>query len=397
MKGGILMYKVYICTKASDIVKGNDFFQHIIAYYGIPSKTTDVFCQDFRCDVHYSDKFTDFVVRKMKRLCIEQNNISFYFYAPKFAYCVINKEPKLANYICCLNSEILLQQLDNKIIARFWAKEYVNVVPFKILTINSCLSELRTNKMLAGLVIQYPDSVGGEGTYILSPNYNDKNEKGYFKDFSKDIFFLVSPFLKDAISATCHIIVYEENTLVFPIGISQTIITDEIIQRPIYQGTEYRIQNLIKQNIIKKIRNCIKNIGHQLATIGYRGICGIDFMVNNNDIYIMEFNPRFLGSSFIVDMALIDNHLPSLAYFNEEAFIKSSPLSEHIQKVQELSIPYSSHVFAINEHFSQNTFNILINNIPPNWTVFFDGLNQHIPIVTYENDTYLFRAAEKNI
>ena len=96
-------------------------------------------------------------------------------------------------------------------------------------------------------------------------------------------------------------------------------------------------------------------------------------------------------------MALIDNHLPSLAYFNEEAFIKSSPLSEHIQKVQELSIPYSSHVFAINEHFSQNTFNILINNIPPNWTVFFDGLNQHIPIVTYENDTYLFRAAEKNI
>lgn len=391
------MYKVYISTKASDIVKGNNFFQHIIAYYGIPSKTTDVFCQDFRCDIHYSEEFTNFVVRKMNKICKEQNNISFYFYAPKFAYCVINKEPKLANYIRCLNSEILLQQLDNKIIARSWAKEHVNVVPFKILTINSCLSELQSNKKLAGLVLQYPDSVGGEGTYIISPSFTDEDMTKYFKYFPKDTFFLVSPFLKDAISATCHIIVYEDNTLVFPIGISKTIISDKIIQRPIYQGTEYRIQNLIKQNIIKKIRNVIKNIGRQLATIGYRGICGIDFMVNDNDIYVMEFNPRFLGSSFIIDMALVNNRLPSLAYFNEEAFIKSSPLSEHIQKVQELSIPFCSHVFSINEHFSQNAFDILINNIPPYWTVFFDGLNKYIPIATYENDTYLFRVAEKNM
>ncbi len=397
MKGGNLMYKVYICAKASDIIKGNDFFQHIIAYYGVPSRTTDVFCQDFRCDVHYSNEFTDFVVEKMKKICIEQNSVSFYFYAPAFAYCVINKEPKLADYIRCLNSEILLQQLDNKIIARSWAKEYVNVIPFKILTINSCLSELQTNKKLAGLVIQYPDSAGGEGTYILSPNYNDEDRKKCLKIFSRDTFFLVSPFFKNAISAACHIIVYEENTLVFPIGISKAIITDDIIQRPIYQGTKYGIQTSISKNIIKKIHDSIENLGRQLAAIGYRGICGIDFMINNDDIYIMEFNPRFLGSSFLVDMALMDNCLPSLAYFNEEAFYKSSPLSEHIQKIQELSIPYNSHVFTVNEYFNQNAFNLLLNNVPSNWTVYFDGLNQQIPIVTYENDTYLFRAAEKNL
>lgn len=390
------MYKVYICSKASDIIKDNNFYQHIISYYGIPSKTTDVFCQGFRCDIHYSEKFIDFVIQKMKKLCREKNNISFYFYAPKLAYYIINKERKLARYIRCLNAEILLQQLDNKITARSWAKEYVNVIPFKVLSFGSCLSELQANKNLAGLVIQYPNSVGGEGTYILSSNYNSKNTKKFFKNIPQDTFFLVSPFLENAISATCHFIVYEEYTLVFPIGISKAIISDEVMQRPIYQGTEYRIQNLFKEHTMQKIYNCIKDIGRQLATLGYRGICGIDFMINNDDMYIMEFNPRFLGSSFIVDMAMLDNHLPPLAYFNEEAFIKVAPSSEYIQKILNLSIPYASHIFSVNESFNQNNFNSLINSIPPTWKVFFDGLNQEIPINTYENDTYLFRAAEKH-
>lgn len=49
--------------------------------------------------------------------------------------------------------------------------------------------------------------------------------------------------------------------------------------------------------------------------MGYRGVCGIDFVIDDSNVSILEVNPRFLGSSFIINTTLADENLPSLAFF----------------------------------------------------------------------------------
>ena len=107
---------------------------------------------------------------------------------------------------------------------------------------------------------------------------------------------------------------------------------------------------------------------------------------------MMEINPRYLGSSYLVDMALLDNGLPPLAFFNEQAFTHDSPQKKYVQIIENLLIPYEGYLFSYNECFDQISFNTLVKNLPSNWEILWDGLDTNISVAMYERDTYLFRA-----
>lgn len=390
-------YKVYICPKASDIDKRNHFFQHIIAYYGNSVEYIDVYCNNFRCDIHYTPNFINYVVEKMKYLCNVHNSILFYFYSPKLAYLIIKQEPLLKKYIPYLNPYTLLQQLDDKITCRTWVKEYTNIVPFQVLSFDACLDKMRKNhinQISNSYVIQFSDSCGGEGTYIFVGDIIN-NDKACLQTFPHDALFLLSPYYETSIAATCHFIVYKDTEIIFPIGISKSLMSNNLCIRPIYQGTDYTKSHRFSKEIKNKICKSVRTLSRQLALMGYRGICGIDFLIIHQDIYIMEINPRYLGSSYLVDMALLDNQMPPLAFFNEHAFNCSSPQKKYVQSVENLKIPYEGYLFSHNECFNQDSFNTLINNLPSNWYIFWDGLDTNIPLTEYERDTYLFRAYKK--
>jgi len=392
------IFKVYICSKASDIDERNYYYQHIIAYYGTNSINTDAFCHTFRCDVHYASNFKNFVIKKMKYLYDKNKHISFYFYSPKLAHLILEEEPQFVKHIPCINSYSLIRQLDDKIIGRSWAKEYIDIVPFKVLPFSECIKNIQNNISYPSIdtfVLQYTVSCGGEGTYIILRDSIDKL-RTYTQFFSKDIFLMFSPYYEKHISSTCNFIVYEEDVLVFPIGISKSSLSDGDFARPIYQGTDYSQYNFFPVELKKKVYDSISLLGKKLALVGYRGICGVDFLIYDNNILIMEFNPRYLGSSYLIDMALLDNHLPPLAFFHEEAFIRSTPNPEHIQAIKSLNVPYEGFTFSYNEQFDQQAFNMLLSNLPHSWKIHYDGLDISIPLKHYEQDTYLFRASEKH-
>jgi len=387
-------HKVYICPKASDIDVRNHYFHHIIAYYVEISKNVDVYCHNFRCDVHYTSNFIEFVIDKMKYLCQKYFSVLFYFYSPRLAYLIIKTEPLLKKHIPYLNSYTLLQQLDDKIICRAWAKEFINIVPFQVLSFATFLEKMQNstiNYISNKYVIQYPDSCGGEGTYVFSCKTSDKTEE-YLKILPHDTFFLLSPYYEDSISATCHFIVYENTELIFPIGISKALLSDGFCNRPIYQGTDYTQSTSFSKEIKSKFYKSVRILSRKLASVGYRGICGVDFLIINHDVYMMEINPRYLGSSYLVDMALLDNGLPPLAFFNEQAFTHDSPQKKYVQIIENLLIPYEGYLFSYNECFDQISFNTLVKNLPSNWEILWDGLDTNISVAMYERDTYLFRA-----
>lgn len=65
--------------------------------------------------------------------------------------------------------------------------------------------------------------------------------------------------------------------------------------------------------------------------MGYRGVCGIDFVIDDSNVSILEVNPRFLDSSFIINTTLADENLPSLAFFHLAAF-QNTPINYKIIK-----------------------------------------------------------------
>ena len=66
----------------------------------------------------------------------------------------------------------------------------------------------------------------------------------------------------------------------------------------------------------------IEKISRRLAKNGYRGICGYDFLIKNDDILLIEINPRFMTSLYLINYVLEKSNLPTLFNFNDMVFEK---------------------------------------------------------------------------
>lgn len=387
------VYRVYVASKESDIDCRNLYYQHKIVYYGVPDDTTDVFCNNFRCDIHYKPDFIKFVINKMLLIINKHPDCKFYFYSPKFACLIIEEKYELKKYIPLINNYTLLSNLDNKFICRSWLQEYVKVPPFRLLTLNECSDKqilLKEWPNISKFVLQYTVSNGGEGTYIFS-----LDDVTALASLSQHNLYMISPFIENSITVSCQMIVYKEDSLVFPLNISDSFFKNSINCRPVYIGSDFASAYNISKDVYLKIQSVTKQIGLVLAKTGYRGICGIDFILQNKNIYLIEINPRYLGSSFMVDIALLDNELPTLAYFNEDSYVHQTPNLIYKERIENLVIPLRSHVFTYNEYFLQDDFNSFLSHIPHSYEIFWDGLDCATPIEGYERDTYLFRAVER--
>ena len=67
---------------------------------------------------------------------------------------------------------------------------------------------------------------------------------------------------------------------------------------------------------------------------GYRGIFNIDFISANNELYLIETNPRFGGTISEIDLLLQESDLPSIFDYNYRAFNNlEMPLYEKNEKI----------------------------------------------------------------
>ncbi len=78
-------------------------------------------------------------------------------------------------------------------------------------------------------------------------------------------------------------------------------------------GNDYIYPEKLKKEQKKKIFDHTKKVGNYLKKIGYKGIFGLDFIVNKNDVDLIEINPRFVASiPFFTKMQIQDKQLPFL-------------------------------------------------------------------------------------
>ena len=80
------------------------------------------------------------------------------------------------------------------------------------------------------------------------------------------------------------------------------------------------------------IESCSK-ICEKLKELGYLGVLGIDFICFDNELYFIEINPRFQGSTRQLDAMLKESGLPSIFEYNYTAFYGGELISsKNMQK-----------------------------------------------------------------
>ena len=91
----------------------------------------------------------------------------------------------------------------------------------------------------------------------------------------------------------------------------------------LYKGGDYIAFKYLEEEYKTAFYNCAYELGVVLQKLGYRGICGVDALVDSESkrLFLIEVNPRFQGSSYILDKALTDYGYDCLAKMNYDAFL----------------------------------------------------------------------------
>lgn len=321
------MRLIWIGKYQSDIAYTKYYFSGSITYYG-NGQDGNVFCCNQNDRSYSKNLFISFIIENIKN---SLGGCNYVFYNQSYAHEVANIFPECQSYIINVNSNNLINWLSNKTLVRLWVNNIVKVPPFSAVTGSEC-SHFNLKSIFPNcnkFVVQNNYSSGGIGSFIIE-------EKNIYKLNPCEIY-LASPLLENCYSVNVNMIIGQKEQLVFPVSIQ---IIEPNKSPFIFRGSDFIAAQKMPKYIIDKINNCAYKIGEKLAVIGYRGICGIDFIVQDKDVYFIEINPRFQGSSFLINRALMERDLPSLYELNDAAFHGNSLFPQKIE-LKSLEVNYS--------------------------------------------------------
>ena len=290
--------KIFIGLRNSDIDFEQDFYHDNICIFS--EKYEDGFC-DYRANQNFRvNDFTSFYAKKIKDIASlykgnTYKDYSLIFYNQKNAY---DLPPEIRSHVVCCNSESVLHLLNDKARMKgLLTNNSIDVAPYCILcgcSIRQAYQIYKNEKF----IVQKTHGGGGIGTYLLDKDLLEK----YKNSFQKNGRYIVSKYIPDSISVNTHIIVSDNSNLVTPGSVQ---IIDHIDNQLMYRGADFISYRELPFETRERIRLLSIKIANILRAYGYRGIAGIDFLIDkNNKIYCSEINPRFQASSILISIFL---------------------------------------------------------------------------------------------
>ena len=363
-------YLVWVGPRDTDW-KYDASFSDSICYYSNNNITSE------RKANIYGTIFNSFVEDRMKQILKKQPNAKFIFYNQKIAYYI---DKSLRKYVVCVNEKSLLDLLDDKIYMRYWAGNYVPVLP-SVLTDSKSLSFKQLHEKLDKgneFIVQQNHSSGGLGTFYLNrQNLMLQDLKENYNEL-----FIVSPFIKNNVPINITAIIMKENLIIFPPSLQ---IVSLIKNRLIFQGSDFFATQSFPDKLIQKIYRYSQNLLKRIQKLGYLGIIGIDFIVSHEQVYFQEINPRYQASSFLINAALTDYQITDLSMINIAAFSNNVDFFEEEKKIQVCYSFYKEIYFQKRQHLYY-LWNIAIQN-PFVIDLFSDGWNPEMPT---EDNAYCY-------
>lgn len=172
-------------------------------------------------------------------------------------------------------------------------------------------------KMYNRFVVQVPGTSGGKGTYFINSEEDFETMKKIVAEKYGDGRAVITKFIEGpSPSLTCcvtrHGVLYTNLQYQF-LDIPEVL--NPHIGSGVFSGHEWETARFPK-NIREEAYEYADKIGEYMRKKGYRGIFGIDMIIDKNErhIYPVECNFRLLGSFPTITMIqTINNELPFLA------------------------------------------------------------------------------------
>ncbi len=218
--------------------------------------------------------------------------------------------------------------LENKIKFRRILKELgIAVPPGKIASASKLHYGHLINRYGLPFVIQHPTKGGGKGTFFIN-NKEDfdqaykKLHKKWDEDNEKEVTppdeVIVAQFIQGSSPSITACVTKH--------GVLSTNLQYQILDAPklynpekgsgLFCGHDWT-SSRFSDSINYQAYEAVEKIGQYFKELGYKGIFGLDFVLDEKKekLYIVECNPRFLGSYPVINMAqLINNEPPILAF-----------------------------------------------------------------------------------
>lgn len=377
---------IWIGHRESEIFKTNNFFDFSITSWGSNLNGNRSYCSKYQTRNINNKLRNEFIAEELNRL-LQEENYNVMFYNSTLAFSLIKSHPEFEKNFICLNAPSVLNLLNDKINTKLWLSNYFPVLEFVLLSGHECKIEQLKKFFLnhKNFVIQEAKSSGGLGTFII----NSKNYLNVLSKLKSDMLYLVSYFADPSFSLNVHILISYDDIIVLPPSVQ---IIEKYGDNLIYSGADFINYRFLDKRYRDKVYKFSKKIGSLLKKLGYKGVCGIDYLVYNDEVYFVEINPRFQASTMLLNVALDESNLPSIQQLHMLCFRQTSLQS--IKNIEFIEVNYSFYKYK--KEFKDLTKQYLnklslIEMCEDKKYILYDGFEEN----TYDDGTYLYQVIWK--
>lgn len=375
----------YVGVRESDIFYAKDYFKKAVCLFG-NSPDSEPFSIRHNQNINHRE-ILPFYSDALHKICNQNPNAAICFYNQRTAY---NYDDSILKKCKCINNKEILDFLNNKLAVREWfTQNNIPVIQYATFMGNALLfSKLCAHfKRHKSFVIQSSYGGGGIGTFYVN-QFNFSKISDRIEPLQR---YIVSPYIPN-VSANMHLFIAEKQTVLSPASIQ---IIEKLAQQLCYRGGDFCAFQKLSPTVKNKIKVLGLKIADMLRKMGYRGIAGVDFIIDSaENVYCCEINPRFQASTFILDRYLKEcktDKLTAKSCFelNEMAFRGNMITTLCFED----EINYSCYFYycdGLNIECFQKKYILLESNIHVD--VFEDGMNYYLNQNKVNDDSYLFRA-----
>lgn len=343
MQGNVNLY--WVGSRESDIFHTGGLFYGSVTLYGTGEYSLSE-KEGIRVDNNTKSTERDrFILTSISEIAKKDPNARFLFYDSSWIYEIEGLSQYRDKFIC-YNAEQIYRRYNDKIGFYQRMKGIVPLLHKGVIKGNDCTYETLHNLTESSeIIIQAPISNGGNGTFYL----NRRNEKRISKKLDADMGYLYSRRYINNVPVNVHFVISGHKAVMLPPSVQ---ILREEDDRLRYRGADYAAYPQIANVLRKRFETYARRVAEEMQRDGYRGICGIDGIIAGEDVYIVEFNGRFQGSSALLNLAFSELNLPSVQQLQIMAF------EDILPNFPEVSIPYSTYSYygGKNERFSRYIF-----------------------------------------
>lgn len=280
-----------------------------------------------------SSEWVDFVKRSAEEILQREPNSRFMTYSPEET---LYYGQAVSQRAICQNPQPLLDLLEDKLQARQWLSDYVPILPYRIqrgetLSYDAMLNDFPGFK---SFVVQASFSCGGSGTWLVT----GEDHAQVLRQLDPEAPYAVSAYQENSVSPNIHLIIYDQEILLLPPSIQLVETGQDGFS---YMGADFPLYQSLSGQLDARLKQYAQVIGNILRRAGYRGVCGVDFLIADDTIYLMEVNPRFQSSTFLLNRAMRETgYTCSLQSLQLDAFEAPRP-ADCLRVLSSLEVPYS--------------------------------------------------------